>query len=104
MPVHLSMLAEGMARVTLEALAHGVPCVVTRSAGSPVIDGEDGLIVPERDGVALAEAIAAIATDRPTRARMTEAALQRAAEHTLDKIGAQLHAVLADLATQGRAT
>lgn len=96
----LPSLAEGMASVTLEALAHGVPCVVTRSAGSPVVDGEDGLIVPERDGVALADAIAAIATDRPTRARMSEAALQRAAEHTLDKIGARLHVTLNSLVRQ----
>ncbi|BBF93876.1 glycosyltransferase family 4 protein [Blastochloris tepida] len=99
----LPSLAEGMASVTLEALAHGIPCVVTRSAGSPVVDGEDGLIVPERDGVALAEAIAAIAADRAMRARMSGAALQRASEHTLDKIGSRLHAVLADLALQGAA-
>ncbi|NJL07921.1 MAG: glycosyltransferase family 4 protein [Methylacidiphilales bacterium] len=100
----LPSLAEGTARVTLEALAHGIPCVVTRSAGAPVVDGEDGLIVPERDGVALAEAIAAIATDRAMRARMSDAALQRAAAHTLDKVGARLDMVLADLATQGPAT
>jgi glycosyltransferase involved in cell wall biosynthesis len=99
----LPSLAEGMARVTLEALVHGIPCVVTRSTGSPVIDGEDGLIVPERDGAALAEAIAAITTDRTRRARMSEAALQRAAAHTLEKVGARLHAVLADLASRGPA-
>ena len=96
----LPSLAEGMASVTLEALANGIPCVVTRSAGSPVVDGEDGLIVPERDGAALADAVAAITADRARRARMSEAALQRAAEHTLDKIGARLHTTLNSLVLQ----
>jgi len=94
----LPSLAEGMARVTLEALVCGLPCVVTRAAGSPVRSGHDGLIVPERDGAAIAEAIRAIAEDRATRARMCEAALATASAHTLAVIGDRLYAVLADLA------
>lgn len=93
----LPSLAEGMASVTLEALANGLPCVVTRSAGSPVRNGHDGLIVPERNGLAVAEAIRAIAEDRLTRKLMSEAALSTAALHTLDVVGNQLYAVLADL-------
>lgn len=93
----LPSLAEGMASVTLEALAAGLPCVVTRSAGSPVRDGVDGLIVPERNGSAIAEAIRTICEDRPTRARMSEAALTTASGHTLGVVGDQLHAALAGL-------
>lgn len=93
----LPSLAEGMASVTLEALASGLPCVVTRSAGSPVRDGVDGVIVPERDGPAIAEAIRSIGEDRETRARMSRAAQVTAAMHRLEVIGDRLHGVLAGL-------
>ncbi|PWL19887.1 MAG: hypothetical protein DCO98_11930 [Altererythrobacter sp. XM-24bin4] len=93
----LPSLAEGMARVTLEALACGIPCVVTRSAGSPVRDGHDGMIVPERDGPAIAEAICSVAEDRAFRARMSEAALDTAGGQTLDVVGDRLYEALEDL-------
>lgn len=93
----LPSLAEGMASVTLEALASGLPCVVTRSAGSPVRDGVEGSIVPERDGPAIAEAIRAICEDRPTRARMSEAAQATAAAHRLEVVGDRLHWVMTEL-------
>jgi glycosyltransferase involved in cell wall biosynthesis len=93
----LPSLAEGMASVTLEALAAGVPCVVTRSAGSPVSDGLDGLLVPERDAPAIAEAIRAISEDPATRARMSDAALATASACTLDVVSNRLYAVLAEL-------
>lgn len=93
----LPSLAEGMARVTLEALACGVPCVVTRAAGSPVRDGRDGLIVPERDGPAIAVAIRTIAEDRAMREIMSKAALATASSHTLDVVGDRLYAVLTEL-------
>jgi glycosyltransferase involved in cell wall biosynthesis len=57
----------------------------------------DGLIVPERNGSAIAEAIRSICEDRETRARMSEAALETAGAHRLDVVGDRLHAVLARL-------
>jgi glycosyltransferase involved in cell wall biosynthesis len=86
----LPSLAEGMASVTLEALACGVPCIVTRSAGSPVRHGHDGLIVPERNGVAIAEAIKVVVEDRHIRDRMSKAGLVTASTHALDSIGGRL--------------
>jgi glycosyltransferase involved in cell wall biosynthesis len=96
----LPSLAEGMASVTLEALACGVPCVVTRSAGAPVRDGHDGRIVAEGDGIATACAIRAIAEDRVLRDRMSEAALQTAAQHSLQAIGDRLQMALANLVSR----
>jgi glycosyltransferase involved in cell wall biosynthesis len=93
----LPSLAEGMASVTLEALASGVPCVVTRAAGAPVTDGQEGLIVPERDYVSLAAALRTISNNRDLRARMSFAAAHRAREHTLDQVGDHLQAALIDL-------
>ena len=42
-------LFEGSAVVTYEALACGLPCVVTPEAGSVVRDGVEGLVVPSAD-------------------------------------------------------
>ena len=86
----LPSLAEGSAEATYEALAAGVPVVTTRAAGSVVRDGIDGRIVPERDAVALADAIAEIVEDRDRRARMSIAARQRARDYTWERYGERL--------------
>lgn len=86
----LPSLAEGMASVTLEALASGLPCVVTRSAGAPVQDSVNGMIIPERNGPAIANAIQTICEDRPMRARMSDAAMVTASTHRLEVVGHQL--------------
>ena len=48
-------LFEGSAVVTYEALACGLPCVVTPDAGSVVRDGVEGFVVAPRDVDGLAE-------------------------------------------------
>ena len=70
----LPSLAEGSATVTYEALALGIPVITTRAAGSPVRDGVDGAIVPERAPEALADAIERIAEDRKLRESMSRSA------------------------------
>jgi glycosyltransferase involved in cell wall biosynthesis len=91
----LPSLAEGSAGATYEALGAGVPVVTTKAAGSVVRDGIDGLIVPERDPEALANAIESIVEDRSRRARMAAAARERAREFTMDKYARRLVASLA---------
>lgn len=101
----LPSLAEGSASVVLEALAHGLPCVVTRSAGTRVTNGIEGLVVPEREPDALAEAIWQIGADRALRARMSSAARLLASEHSQEKVGARLYEALAGLlAASSRST
>ena len=80
----LPSLAEGSASVTAEALGAGVPVVTTKAAGSIVRDGLDGIIVPERDFEALAEAIRSIVQDRERRASMSQSARVRANAFTWD--------------------
>jgi len=86
----LPTLAEGSATVIYEALACGVPVVTTRSAGSVVTDGVEGLIVPERDASALADAIAKITSQRDIRGRMSASAIQTAKQFSEAKWGERL--------------
>jgi glycosyltransferase involved in cell wall biosynthesis len=96
----LPSLAEGSAAVTYEALAAGVPVVTTRAASSVVRDGIDGRLVPERDPVALADAIAGIVEDREKRARMSLAARERARDYTWEGYGERLVGALRSLPPQ----
>lgn len=55
-----SSTSEGFSLATVEAMAHGVPAVVTRSGGPEeiIVDGESGLLVPPSNPAALGCAIA----------------------------------------------
>jgi glycosyltransferase involved in cell wall biosynthesis len=53
----LPSLQEGSALVTYEAMACGLPSIVSENTGSIIRDGEDGFIVPIRDSQAIAEKI-----------------------------------------------
>lgn len=73
-------LFEGSAVVTYEALACGLPSLVTPDAGSVVRDGREGFVVPARDVGALAGRMERLGTDPELRATMAVAARARAEE------------------------
>lgn len=95
----LPTLAEGSAEVTYEALAAAVPLVTTAAAGSVARDGIEGRIIPERDPIALANALENIIENRQTRERMAAAARVRAADYTWDRYGERLIATLKAVTT-----
>jgi len=74
-------LFEGSAVVTYEALACGLPSVVTPNAGSVVRDGIEGFAVPPRDVRSLAQRMERLGCDPALRARMASAARARALEY-----------------------
>jgi glycosyltransferase involved in cell wall biosynthesis len=59
--------AEGFSNSIAEAMACGVPCVVTDVGDSAIVVGETGIVVPPRDVAALRDAIASALAwrDRP---------------------------------------
>jgi starch synthase len=71
-------LFEGSAVVTYEALATGLPSVVTPSAGSIVRDGVEGFVVPPSQVDLLARRMEQLGNDPELRARMARAARSRA--------------------------
>jgi glycosyltransferase involved in cell wall biosynthesis len=74
-PSHL----DGPGRSVYEAGVRGIPAVVSlrHRVEDIVVHEETGLIVPERDPAALAQAIARLADDRDLRRRLGENARQR---------------------------
>jgi len=70
-----STYGEGLPRALLEAAACGRPIVTTNTPGcrEVVRNGENGLLVPPHDVAALAEAIAALASDPARRQAMGRA-------------------------------
>lgn len=93
----LPSLAEGSATVVFEALANGVPVVTTASSGSVVEDGKQGFIVPERNGLAVANAIERIVVDRDLRVRLSNAARVKASLYSDEVCGERFISVIRDL-------
>ncbi|HLF23452.1 MAG TPA: glycosyltransferase, partial [Burkholderiales bacterium] len=74
-----SIKREGLSRSLIEAMAYGVPPIVTNCGGSPelVVDGVSGLVVPVRDVGAINRAIRRMYEDPALRRRMGAAARER---------------------------
>lgn len=75
----LPSVREGLPNVALEAMASGLPCIVSRLPGvtdALVTEGVDGLLVGPRDRRALAQALARLLGDSNMRSRLGNAARQ----------------------------
>ncbi len=72
---------EGLSRAVIEAMAYGVPAIVTPVGGNTdlIVDGECGLVVPVGDVPALAQAMEKLYDDPVLRRRFGAAARTRIA-------------------------
>jgi glycosyltransferase involved in cell wall biosynthesis len=70
-------LAEGGVYVIYEALASGLPCIVSANAGSAVRDGKEGFVVAAGDVDALAQRLRELADDEGLRHAMGVSARAR---------------------------
>lgn len=69
--------SEGLCLVVCEAQAMGLPVVAFRGPGIEVVDGETGLLVPQCDENALADALRALLQNESLAARMGSAGRRR---------------------------
>lgn len=69
---------EGLGVGAIEAYAHGKPVIASDVGGIPdaVVHNETGLLVPEKDPAALAQAIIELITDQDKAARLARGGLQ----------------------------
>jgi glycosyltransferase involved in cell wall biosynthesis len=85
-------LSEGLPLSLLEAMAAGVPPVVTQVGGMPEVvrDGETGFIVPPGDGAALADRISFLLGNPPLATKMGTASRDCILDRfTVDRMAAE---------------
>lgn len=85
----LPSLEDGFGMVVTEAMACGLPVIVTENTGAKdvVREGMDGFIVPIRDVDALCEKITLLYENRELAQEMGRSARKRAEEYTWDHYG-----------------
>jgi glycosyltransferase involved in cell wall biosynthesis len=90
---------EGMGRAIVEAMALGVPVIGAAVGGIPtvIVDGESGRLVEPERPTAIARALIELGVDPILRAKLGEAAAERAMEFSTAVSGARLVALYADL-------
>lgn len=95
----LPSIVEGRALVQQEAMACGLPLIVTRNAGGDdlVVEGETGFLVPIRAPEAIAEKVNWFATNRSSLAGMAIAAQRRASQLTWHGYGEKVIAAIRSL-------
>jgi glycosyltransferase involved in cell wall biosynthesis len=97
----LSSIHEGLAIALIEAMALGVPAVVTRVGGlSEVVEhGKQGFVVSPGRSQALADSIVTLLRDRELRDRMGAAAVERARLFDIRNAVRRVEQVYAELLT-----
>jgi phosphatidylinositol alpha-1,6-mannosyltransferase len=104
LPVNVGGSFEGLGLAYLEAAAAGTPCIATRACGAAeaVADGETGLLVPQHDAQAAADALARLLRSKTLRARLGQAGRRRAGQFTWAHLAERLETEYARLAAGRR--
>jgi phosphatidyl-myo-inositol alpha-mannosyltransferase len=85
---------ESFGIILLEAMAAGKPIVASDIDGyaSVLTDKEEGLLVPPKNGKALAEALATLARDKPLRAEMGKRGRVKAQRYRWERVAGEIFA------------
>lgn len=92
---------DGLPNVLMEAQSQGLACIATRISAIPELieDGLTGLLIPQRDNVALSAALQRLIVEPATRERLGEAGKRRVREHfcfdaSIGRLAEKLHVPL----------
>ncbi len=88
-------LHEGFGRVTLEAMAHGTPVVVSRVGGHPEVIGQAGVLLDPRDREAWIVAISKLFLDTSWWQKKQQEGRLRAASFSWEAVAEHILAVIA---------
>ena len=100
----LPSYSEGLPYALLESMAAGVPVIATPVGAIPDVlaDGTHGLLVPARDGKAIAAALATLCLDRERLSWMSRACRRRIrAAYSIDRVAAELGLLYTELSARG---
>lgn len=86
----LPTISDGFAITQIEAVTFGVPVIATPNCGRVVTDGVDGYVIPVRNSEALAQRIETLYKDRDLLRSMSVAAVQKAAQFSIDRYAESL--------------
>ena len=96
---------EGVSLALLEAMAAGLPVIVSRVGGLPevVTDGENGLLIPPQDPKALAAALARLLAEPDFARNLGEKARRHAeANYSLERLGREINKIYEGLGGSGK--
>lgn len=88
-----SISGEGLPKTIIEAMAMGVPSIVTTTGGGKelLLDGESGFVVPVKDSTAIAEKIRFLSQNKTKRIEMGEKAKGRIRDEFSTQATAEQH-------------
>ena len=95
---------EGMPLFVFECMATNTPLVATAVGGLPEIvdDGQTGLLVPQQNAGAIAEALEAVLTDRALAQRLAHAAAGRLGQFRIEAVAIRFAELYEELVAQAR--
>jgi len=96
-------IQDGFSQVVLQAMASGIPVVVSANTGAceAITQGVNGLVVQARDIDALAGAIELLYRDPELRKRMGENAREAAVKYTWNQYGTAVESTLLEISQRG---
>lgn len=93
---------EALPLSVLEAMAAGLPCIVTDVGDNAelVEDGITGIVVPPENSDALAAALERLLADPEIRSRIGESARRKAQQYSIERVAARIMEVYDDILTR----
>ncbi len=90
----LPTLSDNCPSSVLEAMAYGVPPLVTRESGAPIEDGKDGLMIRARDAYSIVEALERVDAERELIPFLGNNAISKVKKYSLDNFMRSLTKVI----------